>query len=82
MLVKLFGLGGLTPNQMEQLGEVLVVATAHGEDGVIDWAQRAISDAASLGRMRDRDVSTLERLKRQFNGSEYYNRVPTGAITA
>lgn len=82
MLVKLFGLGGLTPKQMNELGEVLVIATAHGEVGVIDWAHRAISDAASLGHMRDRDVSTLERLKRQFNGSEYYNRAPTGAIAA
>jgi hypothetical protein len=82
MLQKLLGLSFLTQKQIDAFGRVLTTALLHNEQGIIEWASRAVDDAARLNRLRDRDVATLERLERQFNGSEYYNLPRSGAVTA
>lgn len=50
-----------------------VYDTAHrfGEDGIMVWTERAAEDAAMLGKLRTRDVETLERLEATFS-HDYY----------
>ena len=44
-----------------------------GERGVVDWAVRAANDAVALGRVRDKDMQTLERLEGTFAHEFYRN---------
>lgn len=57
----------------ERFASVLAVAELANEHGVIDWAERAAEDAATLGRLRARDEDTLERLERTFT-DEFYSQ--------
>lgn len=73
-------LSALSNDLVRRMGDVLVVATEHGDHDIIDWAARAASDARLLGRLRDRDLSTLERLEKVYS-SGYY-RTGTNARAA
>lgn len=72
MLKLLLNLGSLTDAQALSLGTVLHNAIKAGDQGVIDWVNRALEDAKLLGRLRDKDIQTLERLERTY-GSDFYN---------
>jgi hypothetical protein len=85
MLQRLFGLSFLTTQQIDAFGHVLTTALLHNEQGIIEWATRAVADAGRLNRLRDRDVATLQRLERHFNGSQFYSSYAprsAGAIAA
>lgn len=58
--------------QLRQRIEVVyAIAERAGEQGVVSWAERAAHDANVLGRLRDRDLSTLVRLEDTFS-DEFY----------
>jgi hypothetical protein len=71
MLTSLLKLAGLTAEQIVALGQVVETACSAGDTGVIEWADRAVSDARLIGHMRQRDVETLNRLQRTYNGQFY-----------
>jgi hypothetical protein len=54
-----------------------VASTARecGERGIVVWAVRAAEDAVALGKVRDKDLRTLERLEGTFSDDFYSNRV-------
>ena len=47
-------------------------AARAGDNGVVEWAVRATDDALALGRLRDRDRATLDRLEDTY-GHEFYS---------
>jgi hypothetical protein len=51
---------------------VAVTAERCGERGIVDWAVRAAHDAVALGKLRDKDAATLDRLEGTF-ASEFYS---------
>lgn len=63
----------------ERIAEVAAIATKHGEAGIAEWAVRAANDAVALGRIRDKDIKTLERLEDTF-GHEFYRNNDNGAF--
>lgn len=58
----------------ERVEFVAKSAMQFGDNGVVEWAERAASDALFLGRIRDRDVKALERLEGTYNNGYYRNR--------
>lgn len=50
---------------------IVDVAAQHNDNGIVAWAERAAHDALALGRLRDRDVATLERLEDTYNHDFY-----------
>lgn len=63
----------LDSDTVQRIGDVLVTAMEYNDVGVVDWASRAVHDARLIGRLRDRDIETLDRLERTYSG-RYYNR--------
>ena len=63
----------LNDNIIERIGDVIACALLNNESGVVEWAERAIADARSLNRLRDRDMSTLTRLEGIFSRDFYRN---------
>lgn len=57
-------------NRIENVAEI---AQNCGESGIVDWAVRAANDAVALGRVRDKDLRTLERLEGTFAHDFYRN---------
>ena len=55
-----------------RIERVAVRAANAGDNGVVEWAVRATDDALALGRLRDRDLATLDRLEDTY-GHEFYN---------
>lgn len=43
------------------------------ELGIVEWVERAVEDASVLGKLRARDIETLERLERDFS-SDFYRQ--------
>lgn len=64
----------LSDDIVARLGDVLVIATEHGDSGVVDWVYVAMTYAVD-GKLRDRDLSNLSRLEGIYN-SDFY-RGPT-----
>lgn len=58
--------------------KVVAVAEKFGDRGIVAWAVRAAEDAAVLGRIRDKDIKTLERLEDTY-GHEFYRNSNSGA---
>lgn len=56
-----------------RLEKVANTARECGESGIVDWAVRAANDAIVLGKLRDRDVATLDRLEDTFSHDFYRN---------
>jgi hypothetical protein len=56
---------------LQRIGRVLMVAVQHNDYGVADWCVVAISTAADLGKLRDRDAVKLEYLEQVYS-NEYY----------
>jgi len=73
-------LGRVNNDYVVRLAKIVITATVHNEQGVLDWVARAVQDASALGHLRDRDIASLERLEKQFNDSEYYRS--SGGIAA
>jgi hypothetical protein len=59
---------------VQRIGDVLVTAAQAGDLGVVAWANRAVADAKMLGRLRDKDNETLNRLERNYSGQYDYGR--------
>lgn len=57
----------------DRIEAVATVAAKCGERGIMDWAVRAAHDAVALGRVRDKDLRTLERLEGTFADEFYSN---------
>lgn len=57
-------------NRIEAVAET---AKNCGENGIVDWAVRAANDAVVLGKLRDKDRETLERLEGTFANDFYRN---------
>ena len=57
----------------ERIETVASTARVCGEHGIFDWAVRAADDALMLGKVRDKDLQTLERLEDTFNHDFYRN---------
>lgn len=49
-----------------------------GENGIVAWAVRAAEDAITLGKVRDKDMRTLERLEDTFNHDFYRDNSNSG----
>jgi len=62
-------------NVRDRVERIVRTAQAHGDAGIVAWADRAAQDALALGRLRDRDVATLERLEDTYNHDFYRNSV-------
>jgi hypothetical protein len=62
-----------------RLVKVAGKAAEFGDQGVVDWANRATNDALVLGRLRDRDVQTLDRLEGTY-GTDFYSGGDTISI--
>jgi hypothetical protein len=56
-----------------RIEDVALTAERCGERGIVDWAIRAANDAVALGKLRDKDKATLERLEGTFDGDFYRN---------
>lgn len=56
----------------DRIERVRATAERFGENGIVNWAIRAVNDAMALGRARDRDIATLTRLEKDFS-SDFYN---------
>jgi hypothetical protein len=56
----------------ERIERVRAIAERFDENGIVEWATRAVHDAVALGRARDRDIATLTRLEKDFS-SDFYN---------
>lgn len=56
----------------KRIERVAVKAAHAGDSGVVEWAVRATDDALALGRLRDRDRATLDRLEDTY-GNDFYN---------
>jgi hypothetical protein len=56
-----------------RIEDVAKTASKCGERGIVDWAVRAANDAVALGRIRDKDLRTLERLEGTFADEFYRN---------
>lgn len=54
-----------------RLETVAETARECGEQGIVAWAVRAAEDAVALGKVRDKDMKTLERLEGTFNHDFY-----------
>lgn len=67
----------LDNDTVQRIGDVLMIASQHNDYGVIDWGARAIADADTTGKLRNRDVETLERLERTYNRDFYRNECST-----
>lgn len=52
--------------------KIATIARKHNDSGIVAWAVRAADDALALGRIRDKDIATLERLEDTY-GHEYYS---------
>lgn len=61
----------LNDSIIERIGDVIARALLNNETGVVEWAERAIADARSLDRLRDRDMKTLTRLEGIFSRDFY-----------
>lgn len=61
----------LNTAMIDRIKAVHDVARRFGEDGIVEWAERAAEDAAMLGHLRARDEETLERLERTFSHGYY-----------
>lgn len=59
-------------NVRRRVERVASTALAFGDRGIVEWAGRAVADALALGKLRDRDVATLQRLEDTY-GHDYYN---------
>lgn len=68
----------LNDRMIERIGDVLAAALLNNEQGVVEWAERAIADANTLNRVRDRDINTLNRLEGIFS-RDFYKRNCNGA---
>lgn len=68
----------LEPTLIQRLYSVYDTAVRACERGVVEWVERAVDDACALGRLRDRDQSTLDRLERDFD-REYYRGIARAA---
>lgn len=75
----LLNLNRLSNQTVLQLGDVITVATENNDHGVVDWAVRALADARAIGRLRDRDVATLQRLQEQYSHDFYRTRTRAAA---
>lgn len=56
---------------VQRIGNVLLTAVQHDDYGVADWAVVALSTAAELGKLRDRDAVKLDYLEQVYS-NEYY----------
>lgn len=61
----------LNDNIIERIGDVVGAALLSNDIGVVEWAERATADAKMLGRLRDRDMNTLNRLEGIFSRDFY-----------
>lgn len=59
-------------NLRERVERVARTALVHNDNGIVDWAKRAVADALALGKLRDKDNETLRRLEDTYS-HEYYN---------
>lgn len=57
----------------DRVEKIATIAKQNGDDGIVAWTIRAAEDALALGRIRDKDIATLERLEDTY-GHEFYNR--------
>jgi len=64
-------LSQLSDEIVQRIGNVLLTAVQHDEYGVADWAVVALTTAAELGKLRDRDAVKLDYLEQVFS-NEYY----------
>lgn len=57
----------------ERVEKVAVTAAQFGDNGIVEWAQRAVDDALMLGRIRDKDAERLARLEETYSHDYYRN---------
>lgn len=72
----------LNDRMIERIGDVLAAALLNNEQGVVEWAERAIADANTLNRVRDRDIKTLNRLEGIFSRDFYRNNYGANPVYA
>lgn len=65
----------------ERVERVANIALRFGDNGVVEWAQRATNDALFLGKLRDRDVENLQRLEDTYSHDFYRGNTERGAST-
>lgn len=58
-------------NLRERVERIANTARKHNDNGIVAWSIRAADDALALGRIRDKDIATLERLEENY-GHEFY----------
>lgn len=56
-----------------RIEKVALTAEKCGERGIVEWAVRAANDAVALGKLRDKDAATLDRLEDTFANDFYRN---------
>lgn len=74
MSLNLFNQFHLSNELVQRLGDVIANAAEHGDVGVLDFVNRAVKYSVN-GKLRDRDVNTLQTLERTYNRDYYRHRV-------
>lgn len=64
-----------------RIENVALIAERCGESGIVDWAVRAANDAVALGKLRDKDAATLDRLEGTFSNEFYSNDNSNGGTS-